>query len=278
MKFKFVFIILNTVIVFFLTFILVTPFLVLGQDIANTFLKSSWPLLGVLMIVLILLNVFYFANRRLFFLLECEDWPALVYYLEQKVLKESNYSFRLVTLLANTYLVLSDSASVIALEKKVAAVKPALLESRCLIFGVARILSKDYSGATRFFEKYLKDTGGRPLKIESPEWVRWYYGFSRLLDEQYVPAADEFTVLLKECRDPLIIGLSAFFLNKTLAKVLPDRKDALIQYAEDGKRRVKKYFPSQSAWKKDAAKMQNEIYAAVIIKYINNAESWIYSL
>jgi hypothetical protein len=247
------------------------PFLIFGMDIAKTFFISGWPLLALLFIVLVSLNVFYFANRKLFSLLEREDWPALVYYLESQVIQKSRYSSRMVALLANTYLVLSDSASATALEKKLTAAKPSLLESNCLTFGVARILNKDYGAAAQFFEKYLDS------KTESPEWVRWYYGFSQLLHEQYGAAADEFIFLLKECRDPLVIGLSSYFLENTLVKVLFDRKDELRQHAEDGKNRVKKYFPTLAAWKKNAAKMKNEIYATIIMKYINNAESWIYS-
>jgi hypothetical protein len=247
------------------------PFLILGKEIAITFLKSAWPLFVILIIVLLSLNIFYAANRKLFFLLEREDWPALVYYLETRVIQKSHYSSRLVTLLANTYLVLSDSASVTALEKKVAAAKPSLLDTNSLTFGVARILSKDYAGAAQFFQKRMSSS-----KTESAEWVRWYYGFSELLAENYAPAAEEFILLVKECRDPLIIGLSSYFLDKTLAKAISSRKDELKQCAEDGKKRVKTYFPHQVAWKKDAAKMQTEIYATVIIKYINSAESWIY--
>jgi hypothetical protein len=204
--------------------------------------------------------------------LEREDWPALVYYLEKQVLQKSRYSRRSVTLLANTYLVLSDAVSVTNLEKKLMAAKPSLLESNALTFGVARILNKDYSGAAQFFQKRL----GSP-KTESSEWIRWYYAFSNLLGEEYSPAADELIFLVKECRDPLIIGLSAYFLDKTLARALPKRKDELKQQAEDGKKRVKSYVPSLAAWKKDAAKMQTEIYATVIIKYIHDAENWVYS-
>jgi hypothetical protein len=238
-----------------------------------TFLASSWPLLALLIVVLVSLNIFYLVNRKLFFLLEREDWPALVYYLEKQVIQKSNYNPRLVTLLANTYLVLSDAVSVTALEKKLTAAKPALLESNGLTFGVARILNKDYSGAAQFFQKRIKDNKNK----SSSEWIRWYYGFSELLAENYVPATNEFLLLVKEFRDPLVIGLSAYFLDSTLAKALPKRKDELKQCAEDGKRRVKNYFPTQTAWKKDAAKMQTEIFTTVIIKYINNAESWIYS-
>jgi hypothetical protein len=273
LKFRFVFIILNIVILLFLAFILLVPFAILGPDIAKTFLNSGWPLIVVLIVVLAALNIFYIANRKLFFLLEREDWPALVYYLESEVIQKSRYSPRLVTLLANTYLVLSDAVSVTALEKKLSAAKPSLLESNCLTFGVARILSKDYKGAAQFFEKRLNSS-----KTESAEWVRWYYGFSKLLDENYTPAADEFMLLVKECRDPLIIGLSAYFLEHTLAKTLSARKEELKQCAEDGRRRVRTYFPSQAAWKKDAAKMKTEIYATIIIKYINNAENWIYAI
>jgi hypothetical protein len=243
----------------------------LGKDIAKTFFVSAWPVFIILIIALIAINIFYFINRKLFFLLEREDWPALVYYLETQMTYKSRYTSRNVSLLANTYLVLSDSASVTALEKKISTAKPALLESNCLTFGVARILNKDYSGAAQFFQKNRNSS-----KTESAVWVRWYYAFSELLDENYLPATDEFILLVKECRDPLLIGLSAYFLEKSLAKSLPARKNELQQCAEDGILRVKKYLPSHIAWQKDTAKMQSEIYATVIVKYINNAEHWIY--
>jgi hypothetical protein len=252
------------------------PFLLLGQDIAKTFLLSGWPLFSVLILVLALLNIFYGINKKLFFLLEREDWPALAYYLETRVIQKSHYSSRLVTLLANTYFVLSDSASVTALEKKLAAAKPSLLASHCLIFGTARILNKDYSGATQFFENYLQNTK-RNSKAESNEWIRWYYSFSKLLNEDYSSAADEFIFLAKECRNPLIIGLSSYFLEKMLVKSLFNRKNELKQCAEDGKKRVKTYFPSLEAWKKESAKIKTEIFTTIIIKHINNAEKWIYS-
>jgi hypothetical protein len=49
----------------------------LGTEFALTFFRTGWPLALVLILILGGLDIFYFTNRRLFFLLEREDWPAL---------------------------------------------------------------------------------------------------------------------------------------------------------------------------------------------------------
>ncbi|MDR2028174.1 MAG: hypothetical protein LBP93_01405, partial [Treponema sp.] len=60
----------------------VLSFFILGTGFALTFFRTGWPLALVLVLVLAGLDIFYCINRRLFFLLEREDWPALVQYLE----------------------------------------------------------------------------------------------------------------------------------------------------------------------------------------------------
>ena len=115
MKFKFLVIIFNILIIFFLSAVAVLPLALLGRDFAFTFWRSGWPLAGVLLIALIVLNVFFLSNRRLFRLLEREDWPALVDYLEHVVLGKRQYSSRKVRLLLNSYLVMSDSPAVLRL-------------------------------------------------------------------------------------------------------------------------------------------------------------------
>ncbi|QQO08326.1 hypothetical protein [Breznakiella homolactica] len=272
MKFKSIFIIFNIIILIFLVIVFLMPYFVLGPDFAQSFWHSSWPMIAVLLLILIGLNIFYFINKKLFYLLEREDWPALVQYLEGKILRDGHYSSRLVKLLANTYMVLSDPVSVLSLENKLSVAKPSLVEANALIFGVARILNKDSSGAALFFSQHLGSAG----KDES-DWIRWYRGFSQLLNQEYGHAADDFVHLVREGREPLVIGLSAYFLSETLKKTLPARADECINTARDGRERVRKHFSSPSAWNKEVSKMQSEIYVAVISKYVSQAGIWLYS-
>jgi hypothetical protein len=275
LKFKFIFILSNIIILVFLILLCVTPVLMIGSDSALNFWRVSWPLVLVLVAFLIGLEYFFFSNYRLFLLLEREDWPALAQYLEMRVIRKGHYSPHLVRLLANTYLVLSDSAAVISLENKTALVKPALIEANALVFGAARILGKDISGAVNFFSARLNPGTGK-IRREHAQWLRWYYGFALLLDRQFSPAADQFLLLAKEADDALVAGLSAFFLNDSLKKFLPERSLELKAAALDGQERVKKSLRTLEDWNKETAKIETEVHAAILFKNLGSAAGWIY--
>ncbi|MFP3090375.1 hypothetical protein LQZ21_08620 [Treponema sp. TIM-1] len=230
-----------------------------------------WPVILFLLIILITLDSFYLINRRFLQLLEKEDWPALVRYLEQRIFKDGHYTPRLVRLLANAYLILSDSSSVVSMENKVAIAKPALVDANALIFGTARILNKDVGGALTFFSTRLNS-----VKTESAPWVRWYYGFSLLLDRQFSAAGDQFKVLAAESKDGIITGLSSFFLAENLGKAVPQRSLEFTAAAMEGRNRLKKSFPSVNAWNREVKKILNEVYTVVLSKYINETTVWLF--
>jgi hypothetical protein len=242
-----------------------------GGDFALSFWRSGWPLILLLFLLLGGVNAFYFDNRRLFLLLEREDWPALVQYLEYRILKRGRYSSRLVRLLANTYLLLSDSAAVISLENKVSIVKPALTEENALVFGAARILGKDYGGAADFFA-----ARSRGAKRPDRDWLRWYHGFALLLDQRFPDAADLFCGLARDASDGVVTGLAAFFLEDTLRRVLPDRGIAIAGAAEEGRKRTLAALGTPAAWTRELAKIQTEVYVAIVYKYIKEAAAWLY--
>jgi hypothetical protein len=270
LKFKSLFIIFNISIIFFLLVIGFLPFFILGTRFAGDFWASGWPLFLILAFALAGLNVYYFRNRRLYYLLEREDWPALQDYLEQRVLSRGKYSSRLVSLLANTYLVMSDSAAVTALENKTAIANPPLIESNALVFGAARILGGDAAGAADFFS--LRLARGKAKNIQ---WVRWYYGFSLLLNRQFEKSGAEFMVLAAESSDALITGLSAFFLADTLEKYMENRNECLAR-AREGRERVQRYLKTMEEWNREAAKIETEVHAAVLKKYIGQAGTWLF--
>ncbi|MDR0623328.1 MAG: hypothetical protein LBG10_02755 [Treponema sp.] len=246
------------------------PFLIMEPDLVPLFWASGWPLVLVLVLALCALNVFYFSKRRLYYLLEREDWPALQDYLEQQVISRRHYTPRMVQLLANTYLVMSDSAGVMALENKTAVAKPALIESNALVFGAARILGGDTAGAANFFSLRLKNG-----KTKDPQWIRWYYGFSLLLNRQFEQAAVEFKALATESSDALITGLSSYFLWDTLRKYTENGKECRDK-AREGRNRVQQVVKTADEWNREAGKIETEVYAAVIKQYIAKAGIWLF--
>jgi hypothetical protein len=258
------------IILFFLVFIALTPYFLLGNGFSLYFLRSVWPLAVLLLVILVGLDIFYLANRRLYALLEKEDWPALVQFLEGRVITRGRYPARLVKLLANSYLVLSDPASVLELENRLSVAKPALIEENSLIFGIARILGKDHAGAAAFFSRRLDSA-------KQGDWIRFYHGFAALLDGDFGAAANDCVVLASESRIPLVIGLSGYFLSGALKKSLPSRATECIQAAKTARERVKKSLPGKKDWNREVSRSLGEIYVAVISKYIGGAGTWLYA-
>ena len=271
MKFKFIFVLFNIILLLFLAVLVLLPFYMIGSSFSASFWRLNWPLILFLILLFLGYNIFYFTNKKLFFLLEREDWPALVRYLEDKVIQRGRYSSRLVRLLANSYLVLSDSSAVMSLENKVAVAKPALIDSNALIFGTARILGGDISGAIRFFEA-RRDT----VKAESREWVRWYYGFSLLLNSRFEEAGEKFSVLARLSKDGVIAALSSYFLYETIAPAGIGNGPEYVKTSFEGRERVLKTLPKQENWKREVSKLSTEIHAAAISKYLEEAGRWLY--
>ena len=271
MKFKSIFILLNLTLLLFLGILIVSPLLIMDSAFVGVFWQNNWPFILILVLILLGFNTFYARNRQLFLLLEKEDWPALVRYLEDLVIQRGRYSQRLVRLLANTYLVLADSAAVMSLENKTAIAKPALIDANVLLFGTARILGKDISGAVRFFAL-------RKEKVKGPdrEWARWYHGFSLLLDHQFEKAAGEFSLLARVSQDAIIAGLSSHFLNGTIAKALPEKERELRELSSQGRERVLKGLSDAKNWEQETARISSEIHAAVLSKYMEETAHWLY--
>ena len=261
----------NIVLLILLLTIILVPLYVLGPSFSLSVWRINWPFFAVWVLIFSLFNVFYFTNRQLFFLLEKEDWPVLISYLEGRVIQRGNYSPRLVRLLANSYLVLSDSSAVTSLENKLAIVKPALLNANALVFGTARILENDISGAIRFLE-----TRKATVKNKLKDWVFWYCAFALLLNRQFETAAADFSFLVRESKDGIITALSSYFLSESMTLVLPANEGQFRKISEEGRGRVLEALPTYESYKKEVSRFSTEIHVAFISRYLDESGRWLY--
>lgn len=286
MKFKFLFLFFNTVIIIFLLSIFFIPFMIFGESFSpvrgGIFIRSLWPLTVTLVAVLIVLDIYYFSNRRLFRLLEREDWPALVEYLELRLPRRPSYPGYLVRLYVNTCMVLSDSRAVINLENKLALVKPALVERNVLLFGAARILGKDYEGAQRFFAAHDRPQGKETPsffrlfvggRAKQAQWLAWYHGFSLLLNRHFREAAEKFRLLAVEAAEPITAGLAAWFLEGNLSPVVEGSQEA----AQAARERIRSSLARRKDWDSELSNVEMEIYVVILRTYIDEAGNWIYN-
>ena len=271
MKFKYLIIIFSVFIIVIVFVTSLLPMIISGQGSAVTFRYITLPLLLFMAVLLICMSIFFFINYRLFSLLEREDWPALAYYLEQKIYSKGRYSDRYVRLLASSYLVISDFQSVLKLENKVLSAKSSLISKNVLIFGAARVLSNNHQEAVVFFKNNLGKCGKN-----DKQWVHWFYGFSLLLSGDFRQAEPEFSSLALTSDSILITGLSAYFLRNSIEKHSADSKNCR-ETAENGRERVKNALNNFENWQKEKEKMGSEIHIAIISKYINEAGKWIFN-
>lgn len=270
MKFKSIFILFNLVIIISFCFVFAMPFFALGTEFALTFWKSSWPLGLLLLVILASFDTFFMFNFKLFNLLEREDWPALVQYLEERVIKRGHYSQRLVKLLIHSYLVMSDAQSVITLEEKLKKAKPGLVSSNALLFGISHILKGDHSGAVALFLEKEKQGG---LKNE---WERWYLCFALLLQQNFSDAADRLIELARETKDPLVCAVSALFLTDTIQKAIPEKSDLAKEASDRAVERIRKGLPDRQAWNRELGKAQGEIHIIILGKSLEDSAKLIY--
>jgi hypothetical protein len=248
------------------------PVFITGPEFTVHLRYVTLPLIVLMTLILIGFGIYFLSNYRLLSLLEREDWPALAYYLEQKIFVKGKYSVKNVRLLASSYMVISDYPSVLKLESKAFLIKPSVVEKNILIFGAARILSGKHTEAAAFFKTYLEK--GK-INAKDAEWVRWFYGFSLLLGGVFSKVEPEFLSLASSSSDVLMTGLSAYFLSNNIAKRSP-KPDECNSAAETGRWRVQKVLKNAGSWKKEADKMSTEIHVAIIRKYVDEAGKWLF--
>jgi hypothetical protein len=233
-----------------------------------------WGLIALCAVVLIVFDIYYFVNAKLLSFLEKGDWPALVQYLEVVVLNKGRYSSRSVRLLAQAYLILSDTAALINLENKTALAKPQLVETYALIFGIARLLEKDKTSATNFFLTRIRCCKSNKADLL---WLRFYYGFTLLLDWRFAEAAEEFIILTKISSNTIIMGLTAWFLSNYLVKTLPDRSEDIAAAIESARKQVKEAIYDVQQWNVKVSKLQKKPHVALIMQYLTKAGTWIFT-
>jgi hypothetical protein len=270
LKFKYLLIAFSIIIVIVILIAALLPLFLSGPQSAANLRYITLPLLLFIAVLLVCISVFFLFNYRLFSLLEREDWPALAYYLEQKIFVKNRYSARYVRLLASSYLVISDYPSVQKLESKVMLARPSLLDKNILIFGPAKILCGKQKEAVAFFGSRMEKRS-----VKEKQWVRWYYGFSNLLSGAFDLAEPEFAALAVSSSDALITGLSAYFLSSSIEKH-SKKPEECRGTAETGRSRIVKTLNTAEDWKKEADQLGTEIHIAIIRKYIDEAGKWLF--
>ena len=116
MKFTTIFVLFNAVFAFSFLFIFLMPFVVLGAGSSAGFWSANWPMAAFFAAALAALNGFFLANRRVFTLVEKEDWAGLSSLLSDRMYRKGAFRGQYVRLMVNASLLRADLAGVERLE------------------------------------------------------------------------------------------------------------------------------------------------------------------
>jgi hypothetical protein len=270
MKFRTIFILFNVVIIVSFLFVFLLPFFLLGIDYSLAFWKGNWYLALFFLVLLGGLNAFFLSNRKIFGLVETENWGALSAHLVDEIFRKGRIKANYIRLLVNAYLLQSEVGGIDRLEEELKAKKPELLASHALLFGVTRLLRNRPAEAEAFFAPYIDSP-----KIENRGWLRFDYAFSLVLQRRVVDALP----FLREgssSRDAVLALLSAYLLGSlgsSAASSEEERKDAK-EVAETTRTRILKRFPGPRL-SKEIERAKDEVHVVILAKLIDDAVLWL---
>jgi len=271
MKFKTIFYLFNAVVVFSFLFIFLFPLLVLGGEYAAGFWKSNWFLGAFFLVILGVLNGFFFANWNLFEFVEREDWTALTAWLDKKIFEKGVVRIQYVRLYVNAAMLRSDLAAIDRLETFLREKKPALLRRLAVLFGVGYLLRNEADSCLAFFEPYLESP-----EVEARGWLWLDYSFNLFLKNR-APEALPWLKRAAAQRDPVLALLAAYMTVNLVAAALPAEADraAARATAEGCRAGLRKRFDIER-WSREVEKAKNDVHVVILSRLIDDAGSWLF--
>ena len=268
MKFKTIFILFNIIVLFAFLFITLIPLIMLGNEYSSLFWSQNWILVALFILFIGILDGYFLMNWKLFHYLEEEDWPGLLYYLEEKIFDKKRLNKRYATLYINGALSVSNLDKIDRLEAEIRSKKPDLFRSTGLQLGVNRLLKKDASGSEGFFRDVLAMD-----KVRDREWLLWCLAFSCYSDKRTEEAVEPLMEILEsKVKDPVLRLLDCYLLD-TLRDNIPLEKQGLLS---DKTLALKKETLSLSAWNRALEKSrERNILSVFMSSLIEDAYKWI---
>lgn len=270
MKFRTIFTLFNVVILTSFAFVFLMPLFVLGAGASLDFWKENWYLALFFLLLIAGLNSFFLANRKVFVLVEREDWGGLSAYLVKSMAGKGRIRSSRVRLLINAYLLQSDAEGIARLESDLSAKRPDLLRRNALLFGVTRLLRGRNEEAEAFLKGYLdaKDA-------DSPDWLRFDYGFSLILQKRAREALP-FLERSLDSKDAVLRVLAAYLLaslGADAAETEEARAEARAR-AEAERGRLRARFDARR-WAKEVERAKSEVHIVILSKLVDDAGRWL---
>ena len=268
MKFKTIFILFNIIVIFAFLFITLIPLIMLGSEYSSLFWSQNWILVIVFVFFIGVLDGYFIVNWKLFHYLEEEDWPGLLFFLEEMIFDKKKLTRRYINLYINGALSVSNLEKIDRLEAEVRDKKPDFLARSGLQFGINRLLKRDSAGTETFLKEILAMD-----KVKDREWINWCLAFSCYSDKRPDDAMEPLLLILESSTKDKVLRLLDYYLLDTLRDKVPLEKQSLLS---EQTMNLKKEIISLTAWNRALEKSrENSILSVFMSSLIEDAYKWI---
>ena len=265
MKLKSIFVVFNVLVLISFLFVFLMPAFFLGWDYTRVFWTGNWYLAVLFVAVLVVLNLYFGRNWRLFTALEAEDWDAVILVVERRVFTSPLYTKGDLRLLINAYVVTSQSEKILELERHLREHRPAALRRNALLFGIPHLLSNDGAEMAQFYGEFV-DTRKGPAN----DWLKWSYAFSLMLQQRLDEAREILEELCGRLKPGILLALSAYLLDafgeteEHTKETVRTAKDAITSALSHGE------------WSKRVERARADLHVLVLSKLLRDVETWLY--
>ena len=265
MKFKALFALFNVIVVVSFLIVAVMPVFIIGGEYAALFWRDNWPLAGLFLLVLILLNGYFVANWPLFSRLESQDWDGLIRFLEARIYGKGRISSQSVRVLINTYVVKAKPEQITELERHLREKKPGLVPRFALEFGISHLLSGDAERMIDFFSGIKGQLSGR-----RKEWAEWNYAFGLTLNRQAELSRDTLLRLARTARSPIVRALSLYLLSN-----FAQLDTEVSSTVREGTDRLRAEFDPKK-WRRLLDRHRSDLQVLAISRILDECTEWLF--
>ncbi len=265
MKFKVVFAAFNVIILLSFLFVFLLPFFFLGWQYTQVFWAENWYLAAVFLVIIVVLNLYFARNWKLFGLLEAENWHGLVEHLEGEVFERKRIRAQHVRLLVNAYVVVSQPAKIGQLEEFLRSELPKLIREFGVELGIPHLLSNDAQVITAYFGKLADDP-----KAKNRAWLRWGYAFGLMLKQEYDEAKHSLLELLGDSGDTVLQVLTAYMLDS-----YRPRDEEVARRVQEALNRLRNSLNARR-WQKHLERSRANLMVLVMGKLLQDASAWAF--
>lgn len=266
MKFKLIFLLFNGIIAVSFLFVFLMPLFFLGPDYARVFWMENWYLAAVFIVIIGGLNAYFALNRRLFSLLEAEDWQGLKAYLEDRVFTKKRFTQQQLRILINTYIVLAEPEKIRNLEAELNARNSRLVPILALEFGIPRLLRNDPDEMIEYYDRYRNHP-----KAKQRDWLAWAYSFAIMQKQRSEEARDVLLKLCEQTREPLVRLFSLYLLD-----AFRETDAELAQRVDTYKAEFRRRYGSGKL-QREIEKNRANLQVVVLARLVKNATEWVMS-